>query len=264
MSIAALVAIAAFVVQGALPFLLAEGGSAVVGSRWAPQAGSFGMAPLLVGSAVVSGLSVVLALPLGLLLAIFVHTRAETRGGRCARTFLVILAAVPSVVYGLWGLTAIAPLVRRLAPPGPSVLAASLCLAVMTMPTIAIMVDAAFRRLPRATVAGAAALALSPETAIWKVYVPAIRGAVAAAGIVGLARALGETMVVLMVAGNVVQFPTGPFASIRTLTANIGLEMAYAMDRHRSALFACGLLLLVAAMATAGAFARVERRVVRR
>jgi phosphate transport system permease protein len=155
-----------------------------------------------------------------------------------------LLAGIPSVVYGLWGLVVLVPLVARWQPPGASLMSAIIILTIMIVPTIALVAGAAIGSLPREYLQAAAALGLSRRRTVTSVVLPAARSGLLTAGLLATGRALGETMAVLMVAGNVVQTPTGLFQPVRTLTANIALEMAYAMGNHRSALFVSGLVLM--------------------
>jgi ABC-type molybdate transport system permease subunit len=155
-----------------------------------------------------------------------------------------LLAGIPSVVFGLWGLTVLVPLIGQWQPPGASLLAAVLILAMMTLPTVALTSRAALAATPPSLYQGAAMLGMSRHRILLGVLVPAARRGILGGVLLAIARALGETMAVLMVAGNVVQTPTSLFDPIRVLTANIALEMAYAVDQHRSSLFVSGLLLM--------------------
>lgn len=220
---------------GAMRFLADRG--------WHPTEGSFDLKPMLVASVAVSALAVLLATPLGVASAIFCRFYASPPLARLYRWIIVLLAGTPSVVLGLWGLTVIVPLIVRLAPPGTSLLAGSLTLALMILPTIALTAEAALAAVPHAYWAGAAALGLSREATILGLALPATRASMFAGVMLATARALGETMAVLMVSGNVVQLPTSLFEPVRTLTANIALEMGYATGDHRAALFVSGLSL---------------------
>jgi len=171
-----------------------------------------------------------------------------------------LLAGIPSVVYGFWGLVTLAPLVRQWHPPGVSLLTAILVLTLMILPTVALTVDAALAAVPVIHLRAAAALALSRWGMIRAVILPQARSGIASGMLLAAGRALGETMAVLMVAGNVVQQPHSLFDSVRTLTANIALEMAYAMGDHRAALFVSGLALLLMVLALVGAAAVFTRK----
>jgi phosphate transport system permease protein len=155
-----------------------------------------------------------------------------------------ILAGIPSVVYGFWGLVTVVPWVRRIAAPGQSLLAGLLILTLMILPTAALLAESSLRAVPRPLIDGAAALGMGRRAMVWGVAVPAAAPGIAAGVVLALVRAVGETLAVLMVTGNVVQVPTGLFDPLRALTANIALEMGYAEGVHRSALFVSGLALM--------------------
>jgi phosphate transport system permease protein len=234
----------------------------VGGKGWHPTEGAFDLTPMLVASLATSLLAMGLAVPLGVASALFRRFYAPVLLGQIYRWIIVLLAGIPSVVLGLWGLTTIVPLILWLAPPGTSLIAGSLILALMIVPTIALTTEAALAALPRSYWAGAAALGLSREATILRVVLPAARESIFAASLLALARALGETMVVLMVSGNVVQVPTSLFDPVRTLTANIALEMAYATGDHRSALFVSGFALAALVLILAVVARRSGGRVV--
>ena len=152
---------------------------------------------------------------------------------------------MPSVVFGFWGLLVLVPWIARLAPPGASVLAGMLVLALMILPLVALTADAALAQVPQQYLRGAAAMGLSRWGTIRKITLPVAMPGILSGVVLQTGRALGETMAVLMVSGNVVQVPSSWFQPVRTLTANIALEMSYAVDQHRTALFVSGLLLLI-------------------
>lgn len=210
---------------------------------WYPLEGRFGMAPMIWASLAVTLGAITLALPVGLASAIFLQFYAHASLVPGFRLLLNLLAGVPSVVFGLWGLTRLVPLIASWQPPGASLLAAILVLALMILPTVALTSAAALAAVPRELNAGAVALGLGRKSAILRVILPAAKSGIISGLVLAAVRALGETMAVLMVAGNVVQNPSGLFEPVRVLTANIALEMAYAMGEHRASLFASGLLL---------------------
>jgi phosphate transport system permease protein len=156
------------------------------------------------------------------------------------------------VVYGLWGLVTLVPLIAGVKPPGASLLAGVLVLALMILPTVAVVADGAVQRLPAAFHLGGAALGMRRHAVAFRIVVPAARSGLTTALVLALGRALGETMALLMVTGNLVQYPSSLFDPVRTLASNIALEMAYAQGIHRSALFVSGLIL---ALLVAGALA---------
>lgn len=227
---------------------------------WYPLEGAFGMAPMIWASIAVALGALVIALPVGLACAIYLQFYAHRLLAPGFRLLLNLLAGVPSVVFGLWGLTRLVPLIAHWQPPGTSLLAAILVLALMILPTVALTSSAALAAVARELQSGAVALGLSRKCVILSVVLPAARSGIISGAILAVVRALGETMAVLMVAGNVVQNPTGLFAPVRVLTANIALEMAYAMGEHRASLFASGLLLTLLVWGLVWAAARLDRR----
>lgn len=213
------------------------------GDSWYPLEGQFGMAAMILSSLAVTVGAVALALPLGLGSAIFLQFYAPPPLAHGFRLLLNVLAGIPSVVFGLWGLTRLVPLIASWQPPGASLLAAILVLTLMILPTIALTSASSLASVPRELLAGGMALGLRRNTQILYIVLPAARAGISSGVLLATARALGETLAVLMVAGNVVQNPTGLFEPVRVLTANIALEMAYAMGDHRASLFVSGLLL---------------------
>lgn len=217
---------------------------------WRPHtqaaAGAYNLTPMVVATLLTSAGAVALAAPLGIASAVYCHFFAPCGWvATTVRRMIELLAGVPSVVYGFWGLVTIVPLVARAAPPGASLLTATLILALMILPTMALAADAAIAGVPRDFLQAAASLGMSRSTTIWRIVLPSARSGLTTGLLLQAGRALGETMAVLMVCGGVVRMPSSLFDPVRTLTANIALEMAYALGDHRSALFVCGLLVLV-------------------
>lgn len=227
---------------------------------WHPTSGSFNLLPMLWGTLYAMLGSVLIATPLGVLSAVFCHYYAPPPVARIYRRMIELLAGIPSVVYGFWGLVVLVPLIRELHPPGPSLLAGILILTLMILPTIALMADAALANVPQHYLRGAAALGLSRWNTVTRVLLPAARSGLFTGVILETGRAIGETMAILMVCGNIVQTPGSLFDPIRTLTANIALEMAYALGDHRSALFVSGLVLLAMIVMLAAAAEHMQRR----
>lgn len=242
------VLIALFVLRESWPALRQVGGGFLTDPSWHPAAdlesGTFGLWPMVAATLAAALGALALAAPLAVLSAVFCRVYAPPWLGIIYRRLVELLAGVPSVVYGFWGLVVLVPLIRRLEPPGASLLAGILILALMILPTIALIVDAAFGAVLEQHLPAAAALGLSRSGLVFGVLMPGARSGLATGVMLGAGRAVGETMAVLMVCGNVVQMPTSVFDPVRTLTANIALEMAYALDVHRSALFVSGLVLL--------------------
>lgn len=213
----------------------------------------YNLTPMLWGSLLAMAGSVIVATPLGIASATFCHYYAPPRMARYYRRLIELLAGIPSVVYGFWGLVTLVPIIGSIHPPGPSLLAGVIILAIMILPTIALMADASLANVPEHYLKSAAALGLSRWGTIRNVVFPAAKSGLFTGVILETGRAIGETMAVLMVAGNMVQTPKSIFDPIRTLTANIALEMAYAMGDHRSALFVSGLVLLTMIVALVAA-----------
>ena len=245
-STAIVLLIAVFVARESIPLLRTVAPPRLfTDASWNPLEGAYNMVPMLSGTLIVSAGAVLLSAPLGIASAIFCNFYAPSSVARAYRSVIELLAGIPSVVYGLWGLMVLVPIIARLAPPGVSVLAGILILTLMILPTMVMVADAAFASIPSEYFQGAAALGLSRWTTVRTIAIPAARRALVTGALLQTGRAVGETMAVLMVCGNVVQIPKSLTEPVRTLTANIALEMAYAMGNHRSALFTSGLLLFL-------------------
>ncbi len=211
---------------------------------WHPTEALYLLTPMIWGTLLTTCGSVLLATPLGILSALFCHYYAPPFLATWYRRLIELLAGIPSVVYGLWGLVVLVPMIGQLHPPGPSLLAGILVLTLMILPTIMLVAHASFAQIPFAYIQSATALGLGRLAIIRSVILPTAKAGLITGILLGIARALGETMAILMVCGNVVQTPSHLFDPIRTLTSNIALEMAYALGDHRSALFVSGLLLM--------------------
>jgi len=219
------------------------------GLHWAPTAGSFGIWPMIVGSVAVTAGALAVGVPLGLAVAIFLTEFAPASAAAAMRPCIQLLAGIPSVVYGFWGLIVIVPAIRNtFGGPGLSILAGSIILGIMILPTIISISEDALRALPPAFKEGSLALGATHWQTIWRLLLPAARSGILTAIILGLGRAVGETMAVIMVLGNAVEVPTSLLAPARTLTTSIGIEMGYASGEHRQALFATGVVLFVIIM----------------
>lgn len=212
---------------------------------WNPSESHYNLSPMIVGSVLSAVLAICLAGPLGILSAVYSRFYAAPLSQRLFRALIELLAGIPSVVYGFWGLTVLVPLINSWRPPGASLLAGSLILALMIFPTVALIASACMGTVPPHQLRAAHALGLSSWGMMRSLVLPHCQGGLMAALVLASGRALGETMAILMVAGNVVQFPQSVFDPVRTLTANIALEMAYAVDTHRSALFLSGFVLIL-------------------
>jgi phosphate transport system permease protein len=213
-------------------------------STWYPSEKQFGILSMALGSALVALLAICLAGPFGAAIAVFHHFAARRWMVTVSRRLLEAMAGIPSVIYGFWGLVVLVPRINAFRAPGQSLLAGGIVVGMMILPTMAMMTDSALTSLSSDLRRSAAALGLSETTTFFRLLLPRLRPGLIAAVTLSLGRALGETMAVLMVAGNIPQIPSSVFEPVRTLTANIALEMAYASGTHRSALFVSGLLLL--------------------
>jgi phosphate transport system permease protein len=186
----------------------------------------------------------IVGVPLGLACAVFLCELIPASVSMVLRPTIQLLAAIPSVIYGFWGLIVLVPLIRNyLGGPGLSVLVGSLVLGVMILPTIISISEDSLRALPRTFKEGALSLGATHWQTIWRVLLPAARSGIVASVILGMGRAVGETMAMIMILGNAVQMPRSILDSARTLTTNIGIEMGYATGDHRQALFATGVVL---------------------
>ncbi len=215
-----------------------------VDDSWHPSSGAFNLSPMVVSTIVTSLGAVMIAVPLGIGAALFSAVYAPRLLSNWFRRLMELLAGIPSVVFGLWGLIVLAPIMANLGGSGQNLLTATIILGLMILPTIALLSDSAIRAVPRAWVQGASALGMQRSGIVLHVILPGARRGITAGVLLGLTRALGETMAVLMVAGNVVEFPTSLLAPGRTLNANIALELGYASAEHRSVLFVSGLILM--------------------
>lgn len=231
---------------------------------WWPREGSFNMLPMVLASLFLTVGALALATPFCLAVATYTTFRAAPALASALRMLVEASAAVPTVVYGLWGVTSIVPMISKLAPPGASLLAGIVVVAVMIFPTMTMLAQAALRTVPLGYMQAATALGVSQSQTLLRVVLPAARHGILSAMVLGAARAIGETMVVLMVCGNIVQVPTSLFEPVRTLTANIALEMPYAMGDHRASLFVVGLLtlLLVGCMVAVGEWVGTRGRAI--
>lgn len=251
-SVASLGIITFFIFQAGLPLIFRVGlGNFLESSLWNPSGDpqSFGIAAMILGSIWVTFGAIVVGVPLGLAVAIFSAEIAPPSLAMLIRPVIQLLAGIPSVIYGFIGLTILAPIIRAtFGGPGLSVLTAALILGIMILPSIISISEDALRAVPRAYRDGSLAVGATRWQTIWRVLVPAARSGIVASVILGMGRALGETMAVIMMLGNALQVPRSPLDSATTLTSNIGLELAYASGDHRDALFATGVVLFVLIM----------------
>jgi len=221
----------------------------IFGMKWAPTLGQYGIFPMIVGTVLVTLGAIILGVPVALCCSIFLAEFAPRKLSNLVRPAIQLLAGIPSVVFGFWGLIFIVPAIRNyLGGPGLSILAGSIILAIMILPTIISISEVSLLSLPPLLKEGAFALGATHWQTIRSVLVPAAKSGILASIILGIGRAVGETMAVIMVLGNAVALPSSILDPARTLTTNIGIEMGYASGDHQKALFATGIVLLVIIM----------------
>jgi phosphate transport system permease protein len=242
-----LLAIFVFIFRGGLPAFQEIGVlDFLFGTVWRPGLEKYGILVMIVGSLQVTVGALILAVPLGIACAILLAEVAPPRVRQILRPAVELLVGIPSVVYGLVGMVLLLPAVREyFGGTGASVLAASIVLTAMVLPTIISISEDSIRAVPAAYKEGALALGATRWQTIWRVLIPAARSGIGASIVLGMGRAIGETMAMIMVIGNSIKFAATPLDSTRTLTGNIAVEINYATGIHRSALFATGIVLLV-------------------
>jgi phosphate transport system permease protein len=245
--IVSLATIAYFIVKESIPAFQQVGVSGIVfGQDWLPPA-LYGVFTMIVASVVSTFGAVLVGVPIGILTAIFIAEIAPKRLADIIRPAVELLAGIPSVVYGFFGLVIIVPLIQDIfqVPAGNTILAGIIVLGIMILPTVITVSETSIRAVPATYKEGSLALGASKIFTIFRILLPAARSGIMTGVILGIARALGETMAIIMVMGNAPAMPEGILDSARTLTANIAIEMSYASGIHASALYATGVVLLV-------------------
>ena len=233
----------------------------LMGRQWKPNNNIYGILPMILGSIYVTAGAIVIGVPIGILVAVFMTRFCPKWLYKILKPAVDLLAGIPSVVYGFFGLMVIVPLIRDLfGGSGTSMLAASIVLGIMILPTIIYVSESAIRAVPESYYEGSLALGASHERSVFRVVLPAAASGVMAGVILGVGRAIGETMAVIMVAGNQAALPRGLFSGVRTMTANIVLEMGYAADLHREALIATAVVLFVFILIINVSFSVLKRR----
>ena len=223
----------------------------LTGERWKPTNEIFGILPMIMGSIYVTAGAIILGVPIGILTSIFMAKYCPKKIYPVLKGATELLAGIPSVVYGFFGLVVLVPLIRDICQKfhwggnGSNILTASILLGMMILPTIIGVTESAIRSVPAHYYEGALALGATHERSIFSVVLPAAKSGVVAGIVLGIGRAIGETMAVIMVAGNQARMPAGIVRGVRTLTANIVLEMGYAAGLHREALIATAVVLFV-------------------
>lgn len=261
-SILAVALICAFLFVNSIPALKSIGiGNFLLGRDWQPGNDVYGVFPMILGSIYVTIGAIIIGVPIGVLTAVYLAKFCPPRLYRVLKPGVSLLAGIPSVVYGFFGIVVIVPLIRDLfGGKGMSMLAAMILLGMMILPTIIGVAESAIRAVPQSYYEGGLALGATHEESVFFTTLPAAKSGILAGVVLGVGRAIGETMAVMMVAGNQPRMPAGILKGVRTLTANIALEMGYAADLHRDALIATGTVLFVLILLINLLFAAAKKR----
>ena len=246
-SIAAVALICLFLLGSAIPAIHEIGPAAfLLGQKWKPGNDMYGILPMILGSVYVTAGALIVGVPVALLTSIFLARFCPPKLYRVLKPCVNLLAGIPSVVYGFFGMVVMVPFVSHtFGGDGNSMLTASLLLGMMILPTIIGVAESALRAVPESYYEGSLALGATHERSVFFTIVPAARSGIMAGVILGVGRAIGETMAVIMVAGNQARMPAGLLKGVRTLTTGIVIEMGYAADLHREALIATAAVLFV-------------------
>lgn len=261
-SIACVALICLFLVANSIPALQEIGPIRfLTGQVWRPGNDIYGILPMILGSIYVTAGAILLGVPIAVLTAVFMSRFCPKRLYRLMKPAINLMAGIPSVVYGFFGLVVLVPMVRSVfGGRGYSMLTASILLAIMILPTVIGVAESAIRAVPESYYEGSLALGASHERSVFFAVFPAAKSGVMAGVILGIGRAIGETMAVIMVAGNQPRMPNGILNGVRTLTTNIAMDMGYAADLHRGALIATGLVLFVFILMINLLFSIVKKR----
>ncbi|MDT9335432.1 phosphate ABC transporter permease subunit PstC [Clostridium perfringens] len=233
--------------KGLRPFIV-EGYSFwdfIFGTQWIPSSNKYGILPMIVASLGATIGALLIGVPVGILTSIFIAEIAPKKIAKIMSGAVELLAGIPSVLYGVFGLAIIVPTIQEVfnLPKGQSLLAVIIVLAIMMLPTVITVSETAIRAVPNAYKEGSLALGASKTETIFKVIVPAAKSGIMTGVVLGIGRAIGETMAVILVAGNTPVIPSSIIDSVRPLTTNIALEMGYAFGTHQEMLFATGVVL---------------------
>ena len=267
-SIIAVALICIFLFQSGLPAMKEIGvNDFLLGTDWRPGNNLFGILPMIVGSIYVTAGAIIIGVPIGLFMAVYLAMYCPAKVYKVLKPAVDLLAGIPSIVYGFFGMVVIVPTVRYvfneiidLNGKGDSILTASIVLGIMILPTIIGAAEPAIRAVPKMYYEGALALGADHERSTFAVVFPAAQSGILASVILGIGRAVGETMAVVMIAGNQPRMPQSILKGVRTMTANIVLEMGYATDLHRESLIATGVVLLVFILIINLSFSALKRK----
>lgn len=263
-SVAAVILICVFMFAGGIPSMLEIGvGNFLGGKVWKPLEGLFGILPMIVGSIYVTAGAIVIGVPIAIFCAVYLAYFCPPGVYRIFKPLTELLAGIPSVVYGFWGLTFLVPIIQKLTgTSGKGILTASLLLGIMILPTVIGVAESAVRAVPSAYYEGALALGATKEQSVFFATLPAARSGLLAGVVLGIGRAIGETMAVIMIAGNQAVLPESITDGVRTMTANVVLEMAYAdIGLHRGALIATAVVLFVFILLINLSFSALRKKV---
>lgn len=261
-SIVAVLLICVFLFANSIPALREIGaGNFLAGRRWKPSSELYGIFPMILGSVYSTAGAILIGVPLGLLTAVFMAFYCPKKAYKVLKPAVQLLAGIPSVVYGFFGMMVIVPAVKTLfGGSGSSLFTACLLLGIMILPTIINVSETSLRAVPKSYYEGSLALGATHERSIFFVTMPAAKSGIMAGIILGVGRAIGETMAIVMVAGNQAVIPQSLFSGVRTMTSNIVIEMGYATDLHRGALIATAAVLFVFVMIINISFSILSKR----
>ncbi len=262
LSVFAIIMICRFIFANAFPAIKEIGLlSFIFGNEWKPKQELFGIFPMIVGSIYVTVGAIVIGVPLGVFTAVFLTDYCPSGLYRAVKPMINLLASVPSIIYGFFFLVVVIPIMQKITnTSGKGVLTASILLGIMILPTIINTSEAAIKAVPKQYAEGALALGATKERSIFKTVLPAAKSGILSGVILGIGRAIGETMAVVMVAGNQTIIPDSVISGVRTLTGNIVLEMGYASGIHRQALIATAAVLFVLTLITNICFSAFVKR----
>lgn len=260
-SIVAVVLICVFLFANGIPAMKEIGfAEFLMGTKWKPGNDKYGIFPMILGSIYVTATALVIGVPVGVLMSIFMARFCPAKLYKILKPIVDLLAGIPSIVYGFFGLVVLVPFIREhFDSRGQSILCAAILLGIMILPTIIGASEPTIRAVDQSFYEGALALGATHERSVFTVIVPAAKSGIFAAIVLGVGRALGETMAVMMVVGNQPRVPDSILKGVRTLTTNIVMEMGYATDLHREALIATGVVLFVFILIINLCFSMIKR-----
>ncbi|MFY9482355.1 MAG: phosphate ABC transporter permease subunit PstC [Tissierellaceae bacterium] len=263
-SILAILLICYFIFSGGVPFIMEYGlKNFLFGNKWAPSHSpqAFGILPMIVGSLLITLGAIIIGVPIGVLTATYLAKFSNKKIYRFLKPSINLMAGIPSIVYGFFALVVVVPVMRNLVGgTGMNIITASLLLGIMILPTIIGLSESSIRSVPESYYEGSVGLGASHERAVMTVILPAAKSGIISSVILGIGRAIGETMAVILVAGNQPRIPSSLTQGVRTLTTNIVLEMGYAAEAHREALIATAVVLFVFILLINGIFLIIKRR----